>query len=782
MAKNYTTKIKTLPMIPMRGITIYPSMVVHFDVGRQQSLGALEEAVEKKKEIFFICQKNLNQLEDFTIDDLYPIGTVCSIKQILKLPGNNIRVLAEGIGRGRIKEIIPAENFHEAKISQIIEKNLEITEDIQGLMRSIMTAFEEYASLEAKVSPELLTILNTITNPVEFCDMISANLVLKPEQYQEILETLDIEKRLLKLHDMIYEENKILQIEKRLRQRVRLEMSRNEKEHYLHQQMKAINKELGNDDISMDVENYKEKLESLDVSDEIKEKIQKEIKKLSRSSRNSSDAEVSRNYLETFFSLPWNKSTKDNIDLKNSRKILDKEHYGLEKVKERIIEYLAVKKLSNSMKGPIICLVGPPGVGKTSIAKSIAKSIGRNFQRISLGGTRDEAEILGHRRTYIGAIPGRIINALIQAKSTNPVILFDEIDKMSGNFKGDPASALLEVLDPEQNKNFTDHYMELPFDLSSVMFIATANSLSDIPRPLLDRMEVIELSGYTDMEKLEIAKRYLIPKQLKEHALKEKFISITDEVLLLIISKWTRESGVRNLERQIGKICRKGAKRKVDNPKLNYIKITENTVEKYLGKRIYDFDMMNDKPMVGIVRGLAWTAVGGVTLSIEVNTMAGSGKLSLTGQLGDVMKESAQTALSYIRSISDKYPIEEEFYKNIDIHMHIPEGATPKDGPSAGITMAVAMLSALTDMPVRNDIAMTGEITLRGRVLPIGGVKEKLLAAYRAGINNVILPKENEKDLVDIPEEVRKKLNITLAEDMDIVLEKALLRKEKRKK
>lgn len=775
MAKNYQTKVKILPLIPIRGITIFPNMVIHFDIGRKKSIKALDYAVENNTEIFFVCQKDIRKIDDFTLDDLYEVGTVCQVKQVLKLSGDNARILAEGVRRARLTKIIENDEFNEAKISVIKEKGIEVDEKILALMRNISKDFEEYVSLESRVSPEVMAVLSTVEDPVNFADIISSNMVLKPEKAQEILESLDIEKRLFKLHEVINEENKILNIQKKLNLSIRKEITKNEKEYYLRQQMKAIHKELGNDDLDDDIEEYRQKIEKMEVSEDIKEKINKEINRLSRSSRGSADAEVSRNYLETFFSLPWNLETEDYIDLKNAEKILNEDHYGLEKVKERIIEYLAVRKLSDSMNGPIICLVGPPGVGKTSIAKSIARSIGRKFQRISLGGVRDEAEIMGHRRTYVGAIPGRIINSLIQAKTSNPVILFDEIDKMTSDFRGDPASAMLEVLDPEQNKNFTDRYMEMAFDLSKVMFIMTANSLSNIPMPLIDRMEIINLSGYTSQEKLEIAKDFLLPKELKRHGFENKFVSIADDVLMEIIEKWTREAGVRNLERQLGKICRKAARRKVDNPKLSYIKVTEKNIENYLGKQVFDFDMMNEKPQVGIVRGLAWTSVGGVTLSIEVNTMQGSGKIDLTGQLGDVMKESAKTALSFVRSISNKYPIKKDFYKNTDIHMHIPEGATPKDGPSAGITMATAILSALTGIKVRNDVAMTGEITLRGRVLPIGGVKDKLLAAHRAGIDNIILPKDNEKDLVDIPKDIRNKLKITLAENMDDVLNVALM-------
>ena len=586
-----------------------------------------------------------------------------------------------------------------------------------------------------------------------------------------------------KLHDILTSENKIVKLEQKIHQRVRREMTKSEKTYYLREQIKAINKELGeySDSNLTDAQEFRKKLESLEIPEKIREKIIKEISKLEREHRGSADAEVSRNYLETFFDLPWNNSSKEKIDLKNCAKILDKDHFGLEKVKDRIIEYLAVRKLSSNLKSPILCFVGPPGVGKTSIAKSIANSINREFARISLGGVRDEAEIRGHRRTYIGAIPGRIVNALISVKTNNPVILFDEIDKMGADFKGNVESAMLEVLDPEQNKNFIDHYLEYEFDLSNIVFITTANTLDSIPRPLIDRMEIIQLSGYTEMEKLQIAKKYLIPKQLKEHNFTPKFIKISDEVLKKIISNFTRESGVRALEQKIARICRKVARKKVENPKLKSVTITMDELEAYLGKPVFKYELANKKPQVGIVRGLAWTQVGGDTLSIEINVMNGTGKIDLTGKLGDVMKESAKTALSYVRSISDEYPIEKDFYKTKDIHIHIPEGAIPKDGPSAGITMATAILSALTNIRVREDIAMTGEITLRGRVLPVGGIKEKLLAAHRAGIYNIILPKENESDLQDLPKEIRDEMTFTLAEDMEQVLDIALVKQDIKK-
>ena len=610
-----------------------------------------------------------------------------------------------------------------------------------------------------------------------FIDTIAANIYLKPDQKQSILEEFDVKKRLELIYTILLEEIEILKIEKKITLRVKKQMNKVQKEYYLREQLKAIQKELGDDeDINSEADEYREKLNKIKAPKETKEKIAKEINKFSKISPMSPDVSVSRTYLDTVFSLPWNKETRDKIDLEKAKEILDDEHYGLEKVKERILEYLAIRKLSKSLKSPIICLVGPPGVGKTSIAKSIADSLGRKFVRISLGGVRDEAEIRGHRRTYVGAIPGRIINGLKEAQTKNPVFLLDEIDKMSSDYKGDPASAMLEVLDPGQNKDFVDHYVEVPFDLSKILFVTTANSLSTIPRPLLDRMEIIEVSGYIEEEKLNIVKKYLLPKQLKEHALEADFIKMDDEVIRDIIDSYTREAGVRNLERTIGKICRKVAKKYVENPSLEGVVITKADLDEYLGKNRYRHQLAGTKPEVGIVTGLAWTAVGGETLTAEVNVLKGKGQVVLTGKLGTVMKESAQTGISYIRSIADRFDIDPDFYTKNDIHIHLPEGAVPKDGPSAGITMALAVLSALTNIPVRNNVAMTGEITLRGRVLAVGGIKEKLLAAHRAGITKVLLPKECEADLEEIPQNVKEQMEFVLVEHMDEVLEHALLR------
>lgn len=775
----YETKEHRLPLIPLRGLAIFPYMVLHFDVGREKSINALDEAMLKDQLVFLTVQKEA-EIDIPTQDDFYHIGTICKIKQMLKLPGDTIRVLVEGISRAKIKELKDNEDYFDAEVEEIVyPEELKEEKDLNALIRIVTDKFEDYVNVSNRISPEVLLTLNDVEEPSRFADIIAANMVLKPTQKQDLLEIFDPAERLEKIYAMLLEEIEILEIEKNISVRVKKQVNKIQKEYYLREQMKAIQKELGEDEKDMnEIEEYKEKLEKMKIKKEIKEKISKEISRLSRMSSSSAESGVVRSYLDNFFALPWVKESKDKLDLKDAKTILDSDHYGIDTVKERILEYLAVRSISKSMKGPILCLVGPPGVGKTSIASSIAKALNRKFVRISLGGVRDEAEIRGHRRTYVGAIPGRIINALKEAKTKNPVFLFDEIDKMASDFKGDPASAMLEVLDPEQNRDFTDHYLEVPFDLSKILFITTANSLSTIPRPLRDRMEIIELSGYTDVEKLQISKRYLLPKQIKENGLEDGFVKLSDNTILEVINSYTRESGVRNLERTLGKICRKAAARYVENKELKSLRVTANNVEKYLGKPRHSYEKINEKPEIGIVRGLAWTAVGGDTLSIEVTPMKGTGKLELTGQLGNVMKESAKAGISYIRSRSAEFGIDGNFYKDKDIHIHIPEGAIPKDGPSAGITMATAVISALSEIPVRRDVAMTGEITLRGRVLPIGGVKEKVLAANRAGIKKVLLPMENKKDVDEIPESVRKNIELVFVAHMDQVLEHALLKDE----
>ena len=778
MEHNYTKIDHELPLIPLRGLAIFPYMILNFDIGREMSLKALDQAMLEDELVFLTSQKEA-EVDEPTTDDFYHVGTICKVKQVIKLPGETVRVLVEGISRGKIKEIDEEEGYFKAVVEEIIydQENAETDVEVEAFVRNVFDAFEEYINIGNRVSPEILVSLAEIENVDRFIDTIAANIFLKAEQKQEILEEFDISKRLELLYRILLEEIDILKIEKKITLRVKKQMNKVQKEYYLREQLKAIQKELGEDeDLSSEVEEYKEKLKKIKASKETKLKIEKEISKFSRTSPQSPDSSVSRTYLDTIFSLPWNKETRDKLDLKNAKEILDQQHYGLEKVKDRILEYLAIRKLSKSLKGPIICLVGPPGVGKTSIAKSIAEALGKKFVRISLGGVRDEAEIRGHRRTYVGSIPGRIINGLKEAQTKNPVFLLDEIDKMAADYKGDPSSAMLEVLDPEQNKTFVDHYLEVPFDLSKILFVTTANSLSTIPGPLLDRMEVIEVSGYIEEEKLNIAQKYLLPKQVKENGLEEGFVTVEEQAMRDIINYYTREAGVRTLERTIGKVCRKIAKKFVENPSLEGVVVTSKDLEEYLGRDKYLYDLAGTKPEVGVVTGLAWTSVGGVTLPVEVNVLKGKGQVVLTGSLGDVMKESAQAGISYIRSIADKFDIPEDFYKTEDIHIHCPEGATPKDGPSAGITMATAVISALTKIPVRSDVAMTGEITLRGRVMVVGGVKEKVLAAHRAGIKKVLIPRECDAQLDEIPENVKEKLEIVLVDHMDQVLEHALVK------
>ena len=778
MESKYIKIERTLPLIPLRGLAIFPYTILNFDIGRESSLKALDEAMLGDELIFLTSQKEA-EIDEPTEEDFYHVGTICKVKQMIKLPGDTVRVLVEGISRGTIEEINQDKGYFEAVIDEIVYNEDEIVNDmeVEALIRNVLESFEEYINIGNRVSPEILVSLEEIENPDRFVDTIASNIYLKPEQKQQILEEFDIAKRLELLYSILLEEIDILKIEKKITLRVKKQMNKVQKEYYLREQLKAIQKELGEEeDISSESQEYREKLKKIKAPKETKAKIQKEIDKFSRISPASPDISVSRNYLDTIFSLPWNKETKDKLDIKKAKEVLDKEHYGMEKVKERILEFLAVRSLSKSLKGPIICLVGPPGVGKTSIAKSIAASLNRKFVRISLGGVRDEAEIRGHRRTYVGAIPGRIINGVKESGTKNPVFLLDEIDKMASDYKGDISSAMLEVLDPEQNKNFVDHYLEIPFDLSKILFVITANSLSTIPGPLLDRMEIIELSGYIEEEKLNIAQKYLLVKQIEENGLKEDFVKIGDETMRDIISYYTREAGVRTLERTIGKICRKIAKKYVEDPTLTEVVVKKEDLEEYLGKDKYTFDLAGVKPEIGMVTGLAWTAVGGVTLNVEVNVLKGKGQVVLTGQLGDVMKESAKTAISYIRSISDKFNIPEDFYQTKDIHIHIPEGATPKDGPSAGVTMATAVISALTKIPVRCDVAMTGEITLRGRVLPVGGIKEKLLAAHRAGIKKVLLPEECKAQLDEIPQNVKDQMEFVLVKHLDEVLEHALVK------
>lgn len=776
---QYKSVKKNIPLIPLRGMSVFPYMVIHFDVGREKSINALEKAMIEDSLIFLCSQKDAT-IDEPTSEDFYHIGTVSKIKQMLKLPGGSIRVLVEGLNRGKILEINKDESYLEAEIEEMVyePEELEKNEKIEAAMRLVLKDFEEYITLSNKVSPDLILTVSEIEDPGRFADVIASYIYLKEEENQKILEAFNFYERLEILHGILQKEIEILKIEEQINQRVKKQITKVQKEYYLREQMKAIQSELGEEDeLIEEIEEYKSKIEKIKMPEEVKQKALKEINRLYKLSPNSAETGVIRTYLDWIVELPWDKETKDKVNIKKSRDILNNDHYGLYDVKERILEYIAIRKLTKDMKGPILCLVGPPGVGKTSIAKSIAKSLNRNFVRMSLGGVRDEAEIRGHRRTYVGALPGRIISSIKKAGSKNPVFLFDEIDKLNSDFRGDPASALLEVLDPEQNNTFTDHFLEAPFDLSQVFFITTANTTATIPRPLLDRMEIIRISGYTEEEKLQIGLNYLLPKQLKEHGLKENNLELSKEAIRDIINNYTREAGVRELERNIANICRKAAKRIVEED-VKTVRVNRGNLDKYLGGAKYRYEMVGKTHEVGVATGLAWTTVGGDTLSIEVNCMKGTGKVQLTGQLGDVMKESAMAGLSYIRSISEILDIEENFYKEMDIHIHVPEGAIPKDGPSAGITMATAVISALMNKPINKDVAMTGEITLRGRVLPVGGIKEKVLAAHRAGIKKILLPYENKKDLEEIPSKVRKKIEFVLVKKMDDVLEHALVEED----
>ncbi|MBZ4687294.1 MAG: ATP-dependent Lon protease [Clostridia bacterium] len=761
-----------LPLLPLRGVLVFPYMVIHLDVGRERSVEAIDKAMVEDREIVLAMQKEA-QTDDPTENDIYKTGTVAEIKQLLKLPGGTIRVLVEGICRAQIKEFTAFDPYIEVeyeKLEDDEEKNLEI----EALMRNLISKFEEYVKISKKIPPETVVSVVTIEDPGRLVDVIASHLILKITDKQAILETRDIKKRLELACQILSKEIEILELERKINNRVRKQMEKTQKEYYLREQMKAIQKELGEkDDKLSEIEELREQIEKVKMPKEAKEKALKELERLEKMPPMVAEATVVRNYLDWMLSLPWNKQTKDTIDIKKAEKILEEDHYGLKKPKERILEYLAIRKLAKKMKGPILCFVGPPGVGKTSLAKSIARALNRKFIRMSLGGVRDEAEIRGHRKTYVGAMPGRIIQSIKQAGTKNPVFLLDEIDKMGHDFRGDPASALLEVLDPEQNTTFRDHYIEADFDLSKVMFITTANVTHTIPAPLLDRMEMIYIPGYTELEKLKIAQNYLIPKQLKEHGLKGSQLEISENALRRIIREYTRESGVRNLEREIATICRKTARNIVVGDTDKGI-ITAKNVEKYLGVPRYRYGVAEREDEVGTVTGLAWTQTGGDILTIEATVLPGKGNLTLTGKLGDVMKESAYAGYSYIRSRAKELGIDPNFYEKYDIHIHVPEGAIPKDGPSAGITMAIAMASALSGYKVKKEVAMTGEITLRGKVLPIGGLKEKSLAAHRAGIKKILFPKDNEKNLEDIPSTVKRKIEFIPVEHMDEVLNLAL--------
>ena len=766
-----------LPCIPLRGLSVFPNTVVHFDIGRDMSVRALEHAMATDKILFVSSQKDEKVMIP-TVDDLYEIGTIIRVKQMLRLQGDVVRVLVEGVTRAAVDECISEENFLSVAVSRIeehVDQDALSIED-KAQIRVLSEAFSEYAALTQQITDEVVDKILRTERPEVMADRIANELLVSVPKKQKVLESLVFTDRIKILNGMIAEENEIAVVEKNLSDKVKDSMNKSQRDFYLREKVRAIQSELGyDDDPTEETQEMLEKLDKLKLEKKTDEKVRKEINKFSKMQPSSAESGVIRNYVETILDLPWHKSSKVNNDLLKAEKILNEDHYGLKDVKERVLEYLAVTHLSKSIRGPILCLVGPPGVGKTSIAKSIARATGREFVRMSLGGIMDEAEIRGHRRTYIGAIPGRVISGIRTAGKNNPLFLFDEIDKLGHDFRGDPASALLEVLDPEQNATFTDSFLEVPFDLSKVMFLTTANSAETIPEPLLDRMELIEVEGYIEQDKIKIAEQYLIPKQIKENGLKEKNIRFTEKALHDLINFYTRESGVRNLEREIANICRKVAKQVVINGSDKCYTITPKSLEKYLGKHRFHYDLVEGDNKIGVTTGLAWTAVGGVTLQIETAVLPGTGKIELTGKLGDVMQESARTGISYIRSVADKYGIDPDFYKDKDLHIHIPEGAVPKDGPSAGVTMCTAVISALSGRPVRREVAMTGEITLRGDVLPVGGVREKVLAAHRAGIRKVLLPRDNEKDIEELPSSVRHKMKFVLLENIDQALDEALV-------
>ena len=766
--------IKSMPMVALRGMTIMPEMVVHFDVSRQRSIAAVQEAMVEEQKIFLTAQKSIDT-ENPDMEDVYEIGTVGTIKQIIKLPKHIIRVLVSGETRGRLKEIEYKDPYIRAKVEVIEETSLTVPDELnsEAMERGLKDMLVDYASKNGKMSKESVAQLLEIRGLQKLVDEIAANIPLYYTDQQELLSETDFWKRYEKLAFKLVNEVQIMNIKEEIQKKVKERVDKHQREYILREQLKLIREELGEDSTISDAEEFERELKKLKAPKEVKDKLQKEINRFKSSLGSPAENGVIRTYIETLLEMPWNKAAKDNNDIEYAKQVLDEDHYGLEQVKERILEFLAVRTLTKKGDSPILCLAGPPGTGKTSIAKSLAKAMKKPYVRISLGGVRDEAEIRGHRKTYVGAMPGRIANGIRTAGVKNPVMLLDEIDKVSTDYKGDTFSALLEVLDSEQNSRFRDHYLEVPLDLSEVMFITTANTLQTIPRPLLDRMEVIEISSYTENEKLHIAMEHLIPKQLERHGLTPEQLSFSRQAIWKIARNYTKEAGVRQLEREIGNICRKAAKEILTTDRKK-IAVTDRNIHKFLGKEKYTYQMANAVPEVGIVRGLAWTSVGGDTLQIEVNVMPGSGELLLTGQLGDVMKESARAGISYIRSVSSRYDIESGFFEKHDIHVHIPEGAVPKDGPSAGITMATAILSAVTGKKVRADLAMTGEITLRGRVLPIGGLKEKLLAARSAGIRTVLVPGQNVKDVEELSSEITKGLEIIPVESMDEVLKEAL--------
>ena len=776
---NKTEKVfinQSLPVLPLRDILVFPHMIVPLFVGRDKSIRALEVAMEADKNILLSAQKDA-KVDEPTPDEINDVGTLSSVLQMLRLPDGTVKVLVEGQKRCRLTAFRETVDYFSSEYEEL-DYFCPMTPELEALMRSIVDRFERYAKLNKKVPQEVLSTVNIIEDPGKFADTIAAHLLIKLEDKQDLLEAIEVPRRLENILQIMESEIEILRIERKIRSRVKRQMERTQKEYYLNEQMRAIQKELGEkDEAKAEVQELEEKIKDAQMPEAVNEKALKELRRLKMMAPMAAEATVVRNYMDWLISIPWTKKTDDKLDITEAERILNEDHYGLHKVKDRILEYLAVHQLVGKLKGPILCFVGPPGVGKTSLAKSIARSMGRNFVRLSLGGVRDEAEIRGHRRTYIGALPGRIIQSMKRAETVNPLFLLDEVDKMSMDFRGDPSSALLEVLDPEQNNAFSDHYLEVDYDLSNVMFITTANSLDPVPAPLRDRMETIRIAGYTEPEKLNIAKQFLVKKQLKANGLSGKYARFTDAGLLTIIQHYTMESGVRNLEREIASVFRKVARDivKAGKEKAKRISINSNMVKKYLGVPKYDHGLIEEKDRIGLTTGLAWTEVGGELLQIEVTVMEGKGNLTLTGKLGDVMQESARAALSYVRSRASELGIPRDFYQKVDIHVHVPEGAIPKDGPSAGITLATSLASALTGRPVRHNMAMTGEITLRGRVLKIGGLKEKLLAANRGGVTDVTIPKQNRIDLTEVPVEILNGLTIHDVESVDEVLDLALL-------
>lgn len=770
------TEIRELPLLPLRGMIVFPATIIPLQVGRDRSVKAVEQALLGERLLVLAAQYEM-KVDDPKSEDIAPIGTLVEVKQVSEKNEGNLNVVVEGISRVRILRYLDEPEYFRIRC-EIIRETAERTSEIEALMRTVIQQYEQYIKVSRKVPPETMVTVVSVDDPGRLADTIITNMMVRLEDKQLILETFSAKERLERVLDILSREMELVELEKRINVRVRKQMERTQKEYYLREQMKAIQKELGErDDRGTEVEEYRSKIADLKLAKEVEEKALKEVERLEKMPPMAAEAVVVRTYLDWIVSLPWNIQTEDRLDIGVAEKILEEDHYGLKKVKERILEYLAVRQLTKRMRGPILCFVGPPGVGKTSLAKSIARALERKFVRISLGGVRDEAEIRGHRRTYVGALPGRIIQGMKQAGSRNPVFLMDEIDKLSSDFRGDPASALLEVLDPEQNNTFSDHYLEMAFDLSNVMFITTANAMHNIPRPLLDRMEVIYLSGYTEEEKVKIAERFLLPKQLKEHGLSAESLDLSENTLREVIREYTREAGVRNLERELATICRKVAVELVRG-KIQNVKVTVQNLHTYLGIPKFRYGLAEKENQVGVAMGVAWTETGGDVMPVEVTLMKGKGSLLLTGQLGDVMRESAQAGFSFIRSRGASLKIPDDFPEKMDVHIHVPEGAIPKDGPSAGITMATALVSALTGRPVRREVAMTGEITLRGHILPIGGVKEKVLAAHRAGITTILLPRDNKRDLEDVPANVKRRLEFIFVDNMDQVLEEALAREE----